>query len=641
LIDLLRPRLSATARFRLRADGSAGIWDPATGRALELAADEAPLLALVDGQRTLADIAEQHASAHGFVPFAALRDLLRALARGGLLANPPEELERAGLLRKHRRLERLADANLLAIPIGSGTAVAVGGLVVLIALAVLGHSRAVQPVSGFDTLWALLGAALALTARGFSRAAAVGLCGVRPERLRLSLSFGLPHLEPDGHGVVLLEPFARGLAHLAALCGTALAAAALGFRPGMFAGAVAVLAADLIPFEPTSMGHLLGAVLGVADLRDHARAYLQKRILARVTSSHFFPGEGALVVTLLLSLGWFAGLIQVLFKWGVVAVLSLVSAAIEAPGAEKLLALAGAALLTLCMPAALLGLLVALARALSSLRPARESVAGKPTGAALASADLGAMPIFSHLDSSQLQALAGAVKPVRYPVGARIVVQGEPGDRFFALRAGQVAVEVELPSGLSREVARLGPGDCFGETALLDRVPRTASVRALTEVEAAVLTSADFDEVRKGLGEVDVTRLLRAAAALHKSPFFGKLPGERLSALALRLTPRNVAAGEVVVKAGERGDALFLVGAGTFEVLDAAGAPVGELRPGDHFGEVALLRDVPRTATVRAKQDALVLALPKAAFLRAMAADLTLSARIEELAAERAEEPAC
>jgi CRP-like cAMP-binding protein len=59
-----------------------------------------------------------------------------------------------------------------------------------------------------------------------------------------------------------------------------------------------------------------------------------------------------------------------------------------------------------------------------------------------------------------------------------VVREGEPGDRFFALRSGAVVVEHELPSGLTREVARLGAGDCFGETALLDRVPRTASVRA-------------------------------------------------------------------------------------------------------------------------------------------------------------------
>lgn len=638
MIDALRPRLVPTARHRLRSDGSGGAWDPSTGNKLEVAADEAPLLELIDGQRTLAEIAEAHASKHGYVPFTALRDLLRGLAKHGLLANPEDELQRAGLTGRRRLHERLADVRLLDVALPASTAIALAGTALFAALGALGFLRPMSAVSGWDTLLALGGIALALTARGFARAAAVGLAGVAPGGLRLSLSFGVPHLEPDGHGVVLLDRGGRALAHAAALVGTGLACLALSFEPGLFAGALAVLAADLIPFEPTSFGHLLGAVTGHADLREHARAYLGKRMLARVTSSHFFPGEGALVATLLLSLAWFAAVIQLLFHWGVIAVLSLVSAALEAGGLEKALALFGAAVLTLMLPASVLGLAVALARAVLSLRPRGASQAGETTGALLQSADLRALPIFAHLDPAHLDALAGAAKELRYAAGKRIVAQAEPGDRFFAIRSGHVAVEHELPSGLIREVARLGPGDCFGETALLDRVPRTASVRALTDTVVATISSADFDQARRSLGDVDVTRVLRATAALHKSPFFARLPPERLSALALRLQPRNLANGEAVFSVGEEARDFYLVGAGTLEVLDGGGARVGELRPGDHFGEVALLRDVPRTATVRATQDALVLALSKQLFVQAMAADLTLSSRMEELAAERSEQ---
>ena len=639
VIDALRPRLTPTTRFRVRSDGTAGAWDPKTGNALEVATDEAPLLALIDGKRTLSDIAEEHAKAHGFVPFAALRDLLRALAKHGLLDNDEKELVSAGFTGTRSRMERLADVLVFDIKVPAGTAIALAGTAVLLGLAAFGFMQQTAAITGWDTLLFFAGIAAALTGRGFVRAAVVGLAKVQPEGLRFSLSFGLPHLEPDGHGIVLLDRGARAVGHLAALVGSLLVALATSSHPGLAAGALAVLGADLIPFEPTSMGSMLGSLFGTADLRYHARAYLQKRILTRVVSSHFFPGEGALVAVLLLSLGWFAGVIQVLFNWGLIAVLSLLSAAVAADGmGEKIVALAGAGLLTLAMPASLIGLAVALARAVMSLRPPREVAAGQTVSSQLQSADLQAIPIFSHLDAPHLAAVAQAVKEIRYTSGARIVAQGEAGDRFFALRAGAVAVEHELPSGLVREVARLGAGDCFGETALLDRVPRTASVRALNDVTCAVLSSRDFDEVRKTLGDVDVTRLLRAAAALHKSPFFGKLPSERLSALALRLQPRNLTAGETVVKLGDAGRDFFLVGAGTLEVIDANGAKIGELRPGDHFGEVALLRDVPRTATVRAAQDALVLALPKDAFVRAMAADLTLSSRIEELAAERSEQ---
>jgi len=196
-------------------------------------------------------------------------------------------------------------------------------------------------------------------------------------------------------------------------------------------------------------------------------------------------------------------------------------------------------------------------------------------------------------------------------------------------------VEHELPSGLSHEVARLGPGDCFGETALLENAPRSASVKASTEVSVAALSRTDFEAVVASLGGADLTRMLRAAAALHKSRFFARLPAERLSTLALKLAPREVKAGAEVVRAGEAGREFFLVATGSLEVLDPEGKRVAELRPGDHFGEIALLRDVPRVATVRAIEEAMVLVLGKDAFMKAMSADLAISASIESLAAER------
>jgi CRP-like cAMP-binding protein len=634
VFDTLRPQLTPDASFRLRSDGTAGIWDPRTGQCLEVAVDEAPLLQLIDGTRTLSEIAAHHARGHGFVPFTALRDLLRGLARHGLLANTEEELHAAGFTARRGRLERLC-----AVPVLDAACppLLTGGIALLWVLAAwLGAQLPMEAATGWEPLWALVGISGALSVRGFARAAAVPRAGL-PRRLRLTLCFGVPHLEPDGHSVVLQDRAWRALTHGAALLGSLVAALAMQSRPGALAGALVVLAADLIPFEPTSMGHLLGAIFGTTDLRDHARAYLHKRILTRVTASRFFPGEGALIANVVLSLAWFAAIIQVLFHWGVVAVLSLVSAALGAQGVEKACALLGALVLTLLMPVALLGLAFALVRALSSLRSRPQSDVGERTSGRLESAALAGIPVFASLDPPHLAALAAAVSEVRYPAGANVVREGEPGDRFFALRSGAVVVEHELPSGLTREVARLGAGDCFGETALLDRVPRTASVRALTEVTAAVLTSSDFDAVRTQLGNVDVTRLLRAAAALHKSAFFAKLPADRLSALALRLETRNVASGQTVIQAGDPGREFFLVGAGTFEVLDAGGATIGQLRPGDHFGEVALLRDVPRTATVRANQEGLLLVLAKDAFIRAMASDLTLSSRIEEHAAARAE----
>ncbi len=637
-IDSFKPLLRPSVRVRLRSDGSAGVWDAETGRALEVADDQAPLLLAIDGERTLTGVAEAHAESRGYVPFTALRDLMQGLSRQGLLANPREEIAAAGLAATRRRNERWADFKIATFPVPFlGPASAAVALAALAGAAVLSVAPE-EAQTGWDVVWAYAGAALALTLRGFFRGALSFAVGQGPQRVRLASSFLVLHLEPDGGPAALLDRNRRALAHFAAILGAMTACELSWWRPGLAAGALAVLLADLIPFEPTSMGKLLSVMAGRVDLREHARAYLSRRLLQRAASTQFFDGEGSLIVSLLASLGWFTLLIQVLFNKGLVAVLQMMRVAVDSQtsGLERALALLGGGVLTLAMPAAVLGLLWALGRAVLSVRPPRPSAQGTVTASSVQAKDLAQIPVFAHLSQEQLAKLTTAVKEIAYRPGERIVSQGDPGDRFFAIRCGQAVVEHELPSGLVHEVARLGSGDCFGETALLENAPRSASVRALTPVSVAALAKADFDQVVASLGGADLTRLLRAAAALHKSRFFERLPPDRLSSLAVRLAPREVKAGTEVVKVGEPGSECFLIATGSFEVLDPAGQRIAELRPGDHFGEIALLRDIPRVATVRAVEDATVLVLEKESFLKAMTSDLSLSAGIESLAAERA-----
>ena len=72
-------------------------------------------------------------------------------------------------------------------------------------------------------------------------------------------------------------------------------------------------------------------------------------------------------------------------------------------------------------------------------------------------------------------------------------------------------------------------------------------------------------------------------------------------------------------------------------MLSAEGKKLNQLGDGDHFGEIALLRSVPRTATVRALTDTLLLVLSREVFLEALNADLSLSAKIENIVASRLE----
>ena len=100
--------------------------------------------------------------------------------------------------------------------------------------------------------------------------------------------------------------------------------------------------------------------------------------------------------------------------------------------------------------------------------------------------------LFSELEDSELQALSRAASVRRYPAGASILREGEPGDLFFALVRGVVKVFVDSPEGREVVLTHLQSGEFFGEMALFDNEARSASVSALSEAEMVVLARADF-----------------------------------------------------------------------------------------------------------------------------------------------------
>ena len=97
------------------------------------------------------------------------------------------------------------------------------------------------------------------------------------------------------------------------------------------------------------------------------------------------------------------------------------------------------------------------------------------------------IPIFSPLSAPVLEGLAGRLHLVRVGAGEAIVRQGEPGDRFYVVAAGEVEVAID-----GRPQATQGPGEHFGEIALLRDVPRTATVTARTAAELFALERDDF-----------------------------------------------------------------------------------------------------------------------------------------------------
>jgi MFS family permease len=103
------------------------------------------------------------------------------------------------------------------------------------------------------------------------------------------------------------------------------------------------------------------------------------------------------------------------------------------------------------------------------------------------------VPMLQPLPLPAIEQLARGLEPVHVPAGQAVFHQGDPADRFYVIETGAADVV-----GDGRLVTTLGPGDGFGEIALLRRVPRTAMVRAATDLELQAMTCDRFLPVVTG-----------------------------------------------------------------------------------------------------------------------------------------------
>ncbi|HEX7150845.1 MAG TPA: Crp/Fnr family transcriptional regulator [Thermoanaerobaculia bacterium] len=132
-------------------------------------------------------------------------------------------------------------------------------------------------------------------------------------------------------------------------------------------------------------------------------------------------------------------------------------------------------------------------------------------------------PLFSDLDERELQSIAAVAKTRRYAKDDVVFHADESGDVFCLIREGQVKVTMISPEGKEIILSLLGPGDFFGEMALLDDEPRSATVVATEPLDLVTIWRTDFlsilsenfDITKKVLGEL--SKRLRSASSRIES----------------------------------------------------------------------------------------------------------------------------
>jgi CRP-like cAMP-binding protein/predicted acylesterase/phospholipase RssA len=235
-------------------------------------------------------------------------------------------------------------------------------------------------------------------------------------------------------------------------------------------------------------------------------------------------------------------------------------------------------------------------------------------------------PLFRGLRARRLRQLLAASRLEDHAPGTVILRQGTLGDAYYVVIAGQVAVRTGYPPGEATHLATLGPGQGFGEMALLGARRRTADVVAATAVqvlavprvafEGYLLTDAGFKArlvTQSQEREAELFRQ-RLARSLQSVPLFAPLRWEELLRVAAGARLLEVPAGEVLCREGEEPRALYVLLAGELELrIRAAGAErrAATLTPGASVGDRALLSPEPLPATLVATRASTLVALDK------------------------------
>lgn len=207
------------------------------------------------------------------------------------------------------------------------------------------------------------------------------------------------------------------------------------------------------------------------------------------------------------------------------------------------------------------------------------------------------LPILSSLQASQLAKLARELKSVEYYTGELIYAEGDKGTSFYIIRYGTVSV-----ANQGRVQAYLGEKCSFGEHGLLNEQLRINTVRA---VERTSLLELTREALSIAVGSLAQVKQDRRTNILCNVPLFASLPFKQLSAIAKAMETVIFKDGVSIVERGENADAFFIIESGEAAVLNGDDE-LQRLHPGDYFGELALMRNEVRRATVKAVGEVVV-----------------------------------
>ncbi|MCO5604258.1 hypothetical protein L7F22_058421 [Adiantum nelumboides] len=221
--------------------------------------------------------------------------------------------------------------------------------------------------------------------------------------------------------------------------------------------------------------------------------------------------------------------------------------------------------------------------------------------------------LFKYLDPEQAQIVIDAVEEVKFNNDEIVIKQGDPGDHFYLLEEGTCEVWLQRPDkGEADMVKEYSAGDSFGELALLYNAPRAATVKASSN---CTLWAMDRMTFRAILLHTTSQKRQLYEKFLDDVPLFKTLDKYEKAAIADVLEAEYFEEGLEILVEGHPGEKFYLLEEGEAEAK-TRGNVVKKYKRGDYFGELALLNDKPRAATVVAVTKCKCVSIDRRSFKR-------------------------
>ncbi len=229
--------------------------------------------------------------------------------------------------------------------------------------------------------------------------------------------------------------------------------------------------------------------------------------------------------------------------------------------------------------------------------------------------------MFSLLEERQRKIVIDALDIKKFKTGDWVIKQGEDGDVLYIVFEGTLECYKQFKKDEEpKHVKTYNPGESFGELALLYNAPRAASIKAVTDCTLLALDRETFNAIVK---DAEVHRRERFEQVLGKVELLESMDPYERTKLSDVMKIEKHKAGEYIIKQGDEGNTFYIIEEGkavATKILQGKTEPevVLNYKPGDYFGELALLHNEPRQANIIAESDVSLLVLDRQTFNRVL-----------------------